>query len=90
MTLPRKLILEDIAATVRLKREHYQKGNEEFSRIQCFARSTAKYFEDEQRKKEAIQECDELEAKYQLCWEVIWITMCHNDRYLINQHCNGG
>ncbi|MNR13494.1 hypothetical protein D3C85_1299030 [compost metagenome] len=55
-----------------------------------FARLTAEYLNDEQKKKEAIEKCDMLEKKYQHCWEVIWITMCHNENFLINLHCNGG
>lgn len=90
LTLKRKLILEDIATTVRLKLEHYQKEDEALGHLAGFGRMTAECIPDEQKRKERIEEYDQLEEKYQLCWEVIWITLCHNDVYTINQRCNGG
>jgi nuclear transport factor 2 (NTF2) superfamily protein len=81
ITLKSNLILDRLCSTITSKINFYKEDG--------FARNYTKFMTNNEEIASEIAKCNELEAKYQLCFEVIWITLNHNNIFLINKYCNG-
>lgn len=89
MTDNRQRLMTKICSAVTIKRESY--GTAEVQGVEGSVRSIGRHlYKDKDELLEHYSMCDQEEKRWGLVFDVLWITMNHNDISLINMHCNGG